>query len=217
MKKNGIKNKLSLILIVAGLIVILIPVLISCYKSYQQDKMYEDYLINEKKHQTNANSDIITIPTDGAVDHGFVFPTYENGEILGRLKIPVIDVDMLLVEGVEDKNLSMGAGHFPSNPLPDQPGNCAIAGHRGYTFGTYLYRLDEVKIGDEIIVEYKDKEYKYEVYEILTVLPTDVSVLYKPKEDVSIVTLVTCTPVYNTTHRLIVHGKLISDTVDNDE
>ncbi|MBP6491877.1 MAG: sortase, partial [Clostridia bacterium] len=66
-----------------------------------------------------------------------------------------------------------------------------------------------VKIGDQVTVEYKKNSYTYEAYEILTVLPSDNSVLGQT-DDASVLTLITCTPKGSNTHRLIIHAKLIT-------
>ena len=50
-------------------------------------------------------------------------------------------------------------------------------------------------------------ELKYIVYEKLIVKPDDVSVIKGDKSD-SILTLVTCTPIYIASHRLIIHARL---------
>ncbi|MNJ78497.1 Sortase family protein [compost metagenome] len=51
------------------------------------------------------------------------------------------------------------------------------------------------------------EKYKYKVYNIIIVEPTDLSVLDKNDED-AIITLITCDPMINPTHRLIVQAKL---------
>lgn len=208
-------KKFSTWFIIAGIIIILIPIAGSFYTSYEQDKLYEDYL--NSPDMTNSIEDLDTAFTEpaastpAAVSEAAVKPSAPayKPTVIGRIKIPSVSINLLLVEGSTSKDLNWGAGHLTATPLPGAIGNCAIAGHRNYTFGSYFSRLGEVKIGDQITVEYKKSSYTYEAYEILTVLPDDNSVLGQT-DDASILTLITCAPKGSNTHRLIIHAKLIS-------
>ena len=45
----------------------------------------------------------------------------------------------------------MGPGHYPGTPLPGQPGNVGIAGHRT-TFGAPFFRFNEMSRGDLLLL-----------------------------------------------------------------
>ncbi len=209
-------KKLSNWLIIAGILVILTPIIGAFYTSYQQDKLYDEYLNSQEMNLSLEELDIaFSTSTAISTDSGLSaepekpsVPAYKP-TVIGRILIPVASIDILVVEGTTSKDLNWGAGHMTATPMPGEIGNCAIAGHRNYTFGSYFSRLDEVKIGDQITVEYNKTNYTYEAYEILTVLPSDTSVLAQTK-DTSILTLITCTPKGSNSHRLIIHAKLIS-------
>lgn len=127
--------------------------------------------------------------------------------MLGVIKIDKIKVKYPVVEGVKASNLRTAIGHIPGSAGLGQPGNCALAGHRNYTFGRFFNRLDELNEGDIISVSTKKEEFIYKVYEKLVVTPDDVSVIKKKKGE-TILTLITCTPIRVATHRLIVHARL---------
>lgn len=86
----------------------------------------------------------------------------EQGEALGRIVIPSIGVDKGIVEGVRRDDLRAGPGHYPETPLPGQPGNAAIAGHRT-TYGSPFGDLDLLVPGDLIEVETLQGTFFYEV------------------------------------------------------
>ena len=86
-------------------------------------------------------------------------------------------------------------------------GNAAIAAHRSRTFGRFFNRLDEVKIGDEIVIKDKNTTYTYTVFDKKIVRRCYVSVLDGNGKD-KILTLITCDPVDVATHRLIIHAKV---------
>ena len=132
--------------------------------------------------------------------------------VLGIIRIKKIKVVAPIVEGVRSSNLKAAVGHIPGTAGLGKPGNCALAGHRSYTFGKFFNRLDELIIGDEISITTKKEDLNYEVYKILTVTPEDVSVLKGSKDD-TIITLITCTPIYVASHRLIVQAKLVGRTL----
>ena len=86
-------------------------------------------------------------------------------------------------------------------------GNYVIAGHRNYTYGRNFNRLDEVEVGDTIEVDTGKEQYKYIVEEKLYVKPQETWVLNDNKKSREI-TLITCHPMVNATHRLIIKGKI---------
>jgi sortase A len=133
-------------------------------------------------------------------------PSEDINAAIGIMKIPKLDLKVAIGEGVEDKTLKHAVGHFEGTAMPGEKGNFAVAGHRSYTYSQYFNRLDELDIGDDIIVKTKNAEFTYKVYEKKVVEPTEVSVLDKTKD--ATVTLVTCTPIRVATHRLIVKGRL---------
>ena len=211
-------KKISNWLILIGIIIIIIPIIGSLYINYQQDKLYEEYLSSQEMQsslddldsaftENNASPPASTPASVSAESTKPAIPAYKP-TVIGRIEIPSASIDLLLVEGTSSKDLNWGAGHLTATPMPGEVGNCAIAGHRNYTFGSYFSKLGDVKIGDQITVKYNKAEYTYEAYEILTVLPTDNSVLGQTI-DSSILTLITCTPKGSNTHRLIIHAKLI--------
>lgn len=70
---------------------------------------------------------------------------------IGRLVAPTIDLDVPFWEGVYDEVLERGPGHWPGTPLPGQPGNAVLSGHRT-TFTKPFADLDRFEPGDEITV-----------------------------------------------------------------
>jgi len=124
---------------------------------------------------------------------------------IGRLEIPKIDVNIPILEGASKANLKVGAGHINGTSKIGSIGNAALAAHRSHTYGRMFNRLDELDIGDKIIVTTNDGTFEYIVYKKLVVEPTDTSVLNRSKED-RVLTLITCTPLYTATHRLVIHA-----------
>ncbi|GAB6106332.1 class D sortase [Fusibacter bizertensis] len=151
----------------------------------------------------SANSES-TEPTD-ATEETTAKPKTVDKSVIGKIKISKIDLIMPILMGATEKNLNRGATVINGTSDFGVIGNVGIAGHRGRSYGIFFNRLDEIEQGDVIEVTTNKTVYKYTVYETLIVEPTDVSVLYRNDKD-KILTLVTCDPVKNPTHRLIIHA-----------
>lgn len=134
--------------------------------------------------------------------------TVMNGDFLGQLFIDKINVEYPVVEGVEPQNLEIFLGHMPSTSPIGELGNTVIAGHRSHNFGWYFNRLDELVKDDFIVIEAKGNRYTYKVYDKLVVEPTDTSVLRRSSSR-SVLTLMTCHPLYTSKQRLVVHAVLV--------
>lgn len=125
--------------------------------------------------------------------------------VIGKIRISSIDLVMPILMGASEKNLNRGAAVIAGTSAFGEVGNVGIAAHRGRSYGLFFNRLDELKEGDVIEITSDNQIFKYTVYKTHIVEPTDVSVLYRSKKD-KVLTLVTCDPVVNPTHRLIVHA-----------
>lgn len=209
---NKMKN-FSTLLIIAGIIIMAIPIVGRLYTNHVQEKMYEQYISQLNQLEEIGTLDVSDITTDAAVStdetaSSKVLPSAIEKNVIGTVSIPSIDANQLLLEGSASQQLKYGVGHIVGTAFPGESGNCAIAGHRNYTFGTYFNRLEEVENGDFVEVSYNNNSYTYEIYESFVVLPTEVSVLDNVEGD-SIVTLITCHPKGKNSHRLIVRGRLI--------
>lgn len=139
-----------------------------------------------------------------------------NGiEVLGQLKIDRIDLVQPIVRGISETALLQGVGTVVDERLPGQTGNFVLAGHRGWSHGRLFNRLGEVEIGDQIEIDTTAGAIGYEVVSTKLVLPDELSVLDN-EADMSTLTLITCHPKRNPTHRLIVKAVLkdSSDTID---
>lgn len=183
-----------------GIVLILIGIAIistALYMRYDAD--------SKQKNKIDAFEKTIEKMDKKPNENGTTYAKDVNGTI-GILTIPRIDLKVALSEGVDMATLKYAAGHFSGTAMPGQKGNFCVAGHRSYTYNQAFNRLDEVKIGDEIIVKATNGQFKYKVNDIKVVEPTEVSVLNKT--DDATITLVTCTPIRIATHRLIVKGKL---------
>jgi len=129
-----------------------------------------------------------------------------TGDALTRIRIPAINVDVVVVEGTTSSALRAGAGHYPNTPLPCETGNVAIAGHRT-TYGKPFRNVDLLKPGDDIILETPIGACTYKVARPpYVVAPNDGSVI--AASPAPVLTLTTCHPKGSAKQRLIIRADL---------
>jgi sortase A len=113
-----------------------------------------------------------------------------------------------VLEGSDDATLRRAAGHIEETPLPGQPGNIGIAGHRD----TIFRPLRGVHVGDAVDLTTRDRVYHFRVAATKIVEPDDVHVLNPTSEPT--LTLVTCYPFAYIGHaprRFIVQAQLVNE------
>lgn len=148
-----------------------------------------------------ADPSTVTTPTTVVAP-----PAAPSGAAVAVIKIPKIGVEQAVVEGTGVSDLRKGPGHYRNTPLPGQPGNAAIAGHRT-TYGAPFNRIDELAPGDPILVSTLQGNFKYVVSEApVPVSPSKNDVLFNKNDNR--LTLTTCHPKYSAAKRLIVVAKL---------
>ena len=133
-------------------------------------------------------------------------PVVPVGLPFGRIEIDKIGLDAVLFEGVDRDTLKLGPGHMPETPLPGQPGNAVVSGHRT-TYGRPFFDLDQLIVGDTIEVETALGMNTYAIRQILVVAPTDVWVT--DPIDGAWLTLTTCNPKFSAAERLIIQAELV--------
>jgi sortase A len=130
-----------------------------------------------------------------------------DGQPIGTIDIPNIAANFVVVQGTGTADLQLGPGHYDNTPLPGQPGNAAIAGHRT----TYLhpfFNLNELTAGDPIYITTTQGRFRYNVTSVQVVDPSDLAIL--DPTAIPTLTLTTCNPRYSASQRLVVQATLVS-------
>lgn len=135
--------------------------------------------------------------------------------IMAYIQIPKINVELPIYHGTSEGVLQVAIGHIDWSSLPTGGlgTHCVVSGHRGLASARLFTDLPKLDLGDVFYVRVLNEMLTYEVDQIRTVLPTDVEEL-KTVEGQDYFTLVTCTPYGINTHRLLVRGHRIQNTVE---
>jgi sortase A len=133
--------------------------------------------------------------------------TLEQGQAFGRLEIPRIDADAVVVHGTRwGADLSRGPGHYERTTVPGLGKTVGIAGHRT-TFGAPFRDIDDLRAGDAITLEMPYATFRYRVFEHEIVDSDDWSVIRTRGFDT--IMLSACHPLYSADERWIVYGRLV--------
>ena len=127
------------------------------------------------------------------------------GEALAFLRIPKIDMDVVVIEGTDIRDLKKGPGHYRDTAYPwDDDGKVAIAGHRT-TYGAPFWSLDKLRRGDRITLATEFGDFDYQVTRTREVVPTETTILQQTKDPTLVLT--TCTPRFSAARRLIIFAE----------
>ncbi|MFR3390198.1 MAG: class C sortase [[Clostridium] scindens] len=137
-----------------------------------------------------------------------------NG-IMGYLSIPKINVELSIYHGTSDEVLQTGVGHLNGTKLPmgGKSTHSVLSAHRGLPSAKLFTDIDQMKKGDRFYLHILDKNFAYEVDQILSMVDKDdhetLEQALQIEEGQDYVTLFTCTPYGVNTHRLLVRGHRI--------
>jgi len=133
-----------------------------------------------------------------------------NG-VMGRIQIPVIDVDLPIRHTTTHAVLDIGVGHLEGTSLPigGIGTHAALTAHTALPNARLFSDLEgNVNIGDYFFIEILNQRLAYQVVQIDVVFPHEIHLLpIVPGED--FVTLITCTPYAINTERLLVRGSRV--------
>jgi len=128
-----------------------------------------------------------------------------TGDPIGRIDIPKIGADFVVVQGTDTASLRKGPGHYPETTFPGLGGTVAIAGHRT-TYLAPFHDVNELKPGDRIVLTMPYARFEYAVQHVQIVSPNAKWI----ERDVGYERLVlsACHPLYSASHRIVVFARL---------
>ena len=158
-----------------------------------------------------SRSNPFELPPSLVDEYNSSFGILDKG-LIGYIEISKINVSLPVYHGTGDETLSKGVGHLNWSSLPTggESTHCVVSGHRGLVNAKLFTDLDMLREGDVFVFHVLDQTLTYEVDQIRTVLPDEVSDL-AIVEGKDYCTLVTCTPYGINTHRLLVRGHRVKN------
>jgi len=218
MKKKHLAFLLMLLFLLLGSGLILYPVFSDWYMDQVQSEIQLTY------NETIQNLDAEILEAALADAHAYNKALFEhtidesikpyeeqlnisgNG-IMGYVEIPAIDVLLPIYHYCTDAVMAKGAGHMEQTSLPVGGKNThsVISAHSGMASAKMFSELDKLQAVDLIYLHILGQTLTYEVFETVTVLPSDVErIQIEPGKD--LLTLVTCVPFGVNSHRFLVRA-----------
>ncbi|WP_342552817.1 class D sortase [Paenibacillus sp. FSL R7-0652] len=202
-------KKWSVLLVLLGLLTISFPTLQGMYYDWQQSRVLDELEhlqsgLSQLNHTFERSVDTGHADQEGTTQAAAKLSPAPG--TLGIISIPVIDVRLPILEGATQENMKFAAAHLVETASIGQSGNAAIAAHRAHRKGRLFNRLGELKLGDSVEITLANQTtIHYEIDKITVVEPSDVSVLKDPGLG-EVLTLITCDPLIDATHRLIIRA-----------
>jgi len=200
---------LAVALVAFGVGMLLYPVTTDIYTSRAQARLRRDFAARVVQEQAPQPAPAAPAPT-------VVGP----GQVVALIRIPKLNLDTVMVEGIDPATLREGPGHYPASSQPCARGNMAIAGHRT-TYGRPFGGLDQLTAGDKITLVTPQRGCTYEVVSGASPRPAphkgSAAWITSPDDwsavaplQGSYLTLTTCHPKGSAAKRLIVRARLVS-------
>ncbi|MFC3927874.1 class C sortase [Streptococcus caprae] len=232
MKKKKRKLDLVSILLMAiiaiGIGLMTYPSLANYWNSFHQSRAIMDYQKQVTKLDTNQYGKMLAdaaayntqfvktgIKWNMSDDDKAVYNSLlsiENSGYMGYISIPKINVMLPIYHGTTESVLQTSIGHLEGTSLPvgGESTHSVLSGHRGLPSSRLFTDLDKLKVGDRWTVNILNETYTYEVDQVRTLLPKDLSQI-QIEEGKDYQTLLTCTPYGVNTHRLLVRGHRVAN------
>jgi len=129
------------------------------------------------------------------------------GQAIGRIVIPRLSLNMIVVNGTDEGSLTRGPGRDLRSYMPGQNRLVYIAGHRT-TFLAPFADIDQIRPGDPITLKMPYGTFLYRAVRHLIVPAADMAVLRSPRHE--LLALQACNPRFFATQRYIVYARLVA-------
>ncbi len=209
---------LAITLIVLGVLVLADAVvtvvwqepLSALYASIMQDHLSGDLRTIERAPPTPVETRALASLTDQQARITYLAREFErhahNGAAVGRILIPHVGADYVMVNGTDTEDLISGPGIYKETHFPGIPGTTAIAGHRT-TYLAPFREINRLKPGNHILLNMPYAHFTYTVIGQRVVWPTNVEAAVA-NVGYSRLVLSACTPLFSAEKRLLVYARL---------
>jgi sortase A len=180
------------------------------YASIRQGDLRSSLRNAERATPTPAESRTLASLADERARVAYLARQFErhtgNDGAVGRIVIPHIDANYVVVKGTDTEDLISGPGIYSETRFPGIGGTTAIAGHRT-TYLAPFRQINLLKPGNHILLYMPYAHFTYTVTEQRVVQPTDVNAAVA-NVGYSRLVLSACTPLFTAEKRLLVYARL---------
>ncbi len=141
-----------------------------------------------------------------------------RGEALGRMRIPRLGLNLILVDGTDHESLKSGPGRYagqlqdlsgatetpPADFMPGEGQLVYVAGHRT-TYLAPFSHIDRLRPGDPVTIELPYATFEYRILVTRIVPATDLAMLKSHGREVLV--LQACHPRFFASHRYLAYAR----------
>lgn len=212
------KRIISIVLIIIGIIFLTIPTInkIILKKNSQSKVKLLDTISHEEiaeNIESEAEFDYSSIEDISVSSTIFGALNFDNKSIVGQITIPDLDINLPILKGVNNANLSVGA----TTMVPEQKmgeGNYPLSGHKMKKKDLLFGSLMDIEIGSIVYITDKSMIYEYKIYDTVVVPDTAFYMLEDEEAEEKgkpIISLMTCYYSSKTGKRFFALGELIDE------
>jgi sortase A len=125
------------------------------------------------------------------------------GAAIGRIRVPRLSLNMILVNGTDHDSLKRGPGRDLHSYMPGEGQLVYVAGHRT-TYLAPFAKIDELRRGDPVTIETPYATFRYRITRHIIVKADAIHVLRSPGYE--LLALQACHPRFFATHRYIAYA-----------
>jgi sortase A len=130
--------------------------------------------------------------------------TVGRGDAVGRLRVPRLGLNMLVVNGTDTQTLQKGPGRYLGTFMPGEGQLVYVAGHRT-TYSAPFSRIERLRRGDPVTFELPYGTFVYRITRHVIVEATALEVLRSHGREV--LALQACHPRFFASHRYIAYAE----------
>jgi sortase A len=177
------------------------------WKQHQLSQTYERRFSEYEPAQLRPNEVSISARTKVIAREARLYRIHSRrGQAIGRIRVPRLQLNMILVNGTDHDSLTKGPGRDRRTYMPGEGQLVYIAGHRTTYLAPFAH-IERLQSGDAVTLEVPYATFRYRVFKHRIVGAHEMSVLRS--HGVEVVELQACHPRFFATQRYIAYARLV--------
>ena len=177
------------------------------WKQHQLSQTYERRFSQYEPAQLRRNEVSISARTKVIAREARLYRIQSGrGQAIGRIRVPRLQLNMILVNGTDHDSLTKGPGRDSRTYMPGEGQLVYIAGHRTTYLAPFAH-IERLQSGDAVTLEVPYATFRYRVFKHRIVGAHEMSVLRS--HGVEVVELQACHPRFFATQRYIAYARLV--------
>ena len=177
------------------------------WKQHQLSQTYERRFSQYEPAQLRWNEVSISARTKVIAREARLYRIQSGrGQAIGRIRVPRLQLNMILVNGTDHDSLTKGPGRDRRTYMPGEGQLVYIAGHRTTYLAPFAH-IERLQSGDAVTLEVPYATFRYRVFKHRIVGAHEMSVLRS--HGVEVVELQACHPRFFATQRYIAYARLV--------